>query len=37
MVIIEKIFVGKNNDEKLNQLVLNTVKSWKFKPGNKRW
>jgi TonB family protein len=32
---IEKIFFGKNNDEKINQLVLNTVKSWKFKPGIK--
>ena len=33
--LIEKIFFGKNNDEKINQLVLNTVKSWRFKPGVK--
>jgi TonB family protein len=32
---IDKIFMGKNNDEKINQLVLNTVKDWKYKPGIK--
>jgi TonB family protein len=32
---IDKIFIGKNNDEKINQLVLNTVKKWKYKPGIK--
>lgn len=33
--LIEKIFLGKNNDEKINQLVLSTIKSWKFKPAVK--
>ncbi len=33
--LIEKIFLGKNNDEKINQLVLNTVRDWKFKPAMK--
>ena len=32
---IEKIFFGKNNDEKINQIVLNTVKNWRYKPGVK--
>lgn len=32
---IEKVFFGKNNDEKINQLVLNTIKHWKYKPGIK--
>lgn len=32
---IDKIFLGNNNDEKINQLVLNTIKSWKYKPGVK--
>jgi TonB family protein len=32
---IDKVFLGKNNEEKLNQLVLNTVKDWKYKPGVK--
>jgi Gram-negative bacterial TonB protein C-terminal len=32
---IDKIFMGKNNNEKINQLVLNTVKKWKYKPGIK--
>ncbi len=32
---IDKIFMGKNNDEKINQLVLNTIKKWKYKPGVK--
>ena len=30
---IEKIYMGLNNNEKINQLVLNTVKNWKFNPG----
>jgi TonB family protein len=30
---IEKIYMGPNNNEKINQLVLNTVKNWKFNPG----
>ncbi|HAB53303.1 MAG TPA: hypothetical protein DCE80_14225, partial [Ignavibacteriales bacterium] len=33
--VIEKIFMGKNNDEKINQLVLSAIKSWKFKPAVK--
>ena len=33
--LIEKIFMGKNNDEKINQLVLATIKYWKFKPAVK--
>jgi len=32
---IDKIFMGKNNDEKINQLVLSTIKKWKYKPGIK--
>lgn len=32
---IEKVFFGKNNDGKINQLVLNTIMDWKFKPGMK--
>lgn len=30
---IDKIFMGPNNNDKINQLVLNTVKNWKFNPG----
>jgi len=33
--VIEKVFLGKNNEEKLNRLVLNTIKDWKYKPGVK--
>jgi len=33
--VIEKVFLGKNNDEKINRLVLNTIKDWKYKPGVK--
>jgi TonB family protein len=32
---IEKIFLGKNNDKSIDELVLNTVKNWKYKPGVK--
>lgn len=32
---IEKIFLGKNNDQKINQLVLAAVEDWKFKPAVK--
>ena len=32
---IEKIFMGKNNDPKINQLVLTEVEDWKFKPATK--
>jgi len=32
---VEKIFLGKNNDEKINQLVLTAVEDWKFKPAMK--
>lgn len=32
---IEKIFMGKNNDEKINQLFLSEVQDWKFKPAMK--
>jgi TonB family protein len=32
---IDKIFVGINNNEKINQLVFNTVKTRKFKPAIK--
>jgi TonB family protein len=32
---IDKIFMGATNNEKINQLVLNTVKNWKFKPAIK--
>lgn len=28
--IIDKIYFGSNNNEKINQLVLQTVKDWKF-------
>jgi TonB family protein len=33
--VIEKVFLGNNNEENLNQLVLNTVKDWRYKPGVK--
>lgn len=33
--LIDKVFFGKNNDEDINQLVLNTIKGWKFKPAIK--
>jgi len=33
--LIEKIFMGKNNYEKINKLVLSTIKNWKFKPAVK--
>ena len=33
--VIEKVFLGKNNAEKTNRLVLNTIKDWKYKPGVK--
>ena len=33
--IIEKIFLGKDNDKNIDQIVLNTVKDWKYKPGVK--
>jgi TonB family protein len=32
---IEKIFIGNNNDEKINKFVLTSVKDWKFKPATK--
>lgn len=32
---IEKIFYGLHNDKRIDQLVLNTIKIWKFKPGIK--
>lgn len=32
---VEKIFMGKNNDEKINRLVLTAVENWKFKPAMK--
>ena len=32
---IEKIFFGKDNDKSIDQIVLNTVKDWKYKPGVK--
>jgi TonB family protein len=32
---IEKIFMGKNNDEKINQFFLSEVQDWKFKPAMK--
>jgi TonB family protein len=32
---IEKIFLGKDNDKSIDELVLNTVKNWKYKPGVK--
>lgn len=32
---VEKIFLGKNNDKMINQLVLSKVENWKFKPGTK--
>lgn len=32
---IEKVFLGKNNDKTINELVLNTVKNWRYKPGVK--
>ncbi len=36
MVKLIKLLFGKDNDEKLDNIVLNTVKNWKFKPGYKR-
>lgn len=33
--IIEKVFLGKNNDETINQIVLTTISNWKFNPGRK--
>lgn len=32
---VEKIFMGKNNDEKINHLFLSVVQDWKFKPAAK--
>lgn len=32
---IEKIFIGENNDKNFDKMVLNTIESWKFKPGVK--
>lgn len=32
---IEKIYMGVKNNDKINQLVLNAVKNWKFKPAIK--
>lgn len=33
--LIDKIIVGKNNDEEINQIVLNTTKDWKYAPAKK--
>ena len=33
--IIEKIFLGEDNDKNIDQIVLNSVKNWKYKPGVK--
>lgn len=33
--IVEKIFIGKDNDKRIDQIVLNTIKDWKYKPGVK--
>jgi TonB family protein len=32
---VKKVIVGKNNDPEVNKLVLNSVKDWKFTPGEK--
>ena len=32
---VEKIFMGLNNDKRINQLVLNQIQVWKFKPAKK--
>jgi len=32
---VEKVFMGKTNVKSLDELVLNTVKNWKFKPAIK--
>ena len=32
---IEKVFLGKDNDKSIDELVLNTIKNWKYKPGVK--
>jgi TonB family protein len=32
---IDKIFMGKNNDKRINQLVIKTIEKWKYKPGIK--
>ena len=32
---IDKVIVGKKNDPEINQLVINTVKNWKYTPGEK--
>lgn len=32
---IEKVFLGKENDKTIDELVLSTVKNWKYKPGVK--
>ena len=33
--VIDKIFTGKTNDKNLDQIVLNTIKNWKYKPAVK--
>lgn len=33
--VIDKIFIGNNNDKSLDQIVLKTVKNWKYKPAVK--
>jgi len=33
--LIDKIIVGKNNDEVINKIVLNTVKDWKYASAKK--
>jgi TonB family protein len=33
--IIEKIFLGKDNDKNIDQIVLNTIRNWRYKPGIK--
>lgn len=32
---IDKIFIGNNNDKSLDQIVLSTIKNWKYKPAVK--
>ena len=32
---VDKVIVGKKNDKEINQLVLNSVRDWKFTPGKK--
>ena len=32
---VEKIFMGLNNDKRINQLVLDNIQNWKFKPALK--